>query len=197
MGLNAAKCVAWAKCKLLRNEVILVFGKENWWKYGLGKFTTSHRVRQNFTDFVFYFHITSSNRRKVHQALENAITRRTPCAVVVDVHRITFKSPSALNAATQQQKSDHVSIDLSTAKKNLLQIWWTRIRRISGRRVGESMCYKFIVCDRLLRIQSVLDPWLGSAISWQPVRVQFQYCFNPFGTLPSINNHSLHVLTNV
>lgn len=49
------------------------------------------------------------SRRKVLRVLVNATTRRTLCVVVVDGHRITFKSPSAPNADTQARNSVIVS----------------------------------------------------------------------------------------
>lgn len=67
------------------------------------------RRRTIFANFSTYF-LSPRYRRKVHQVLESAITRRTLCAVVVDVRLTTSRNPSALNAATQPPRSDHVSI---------------------------------------------------------------------------------------
>lgn len=49
-------------------------------------------------------------RRRAHQVLENDITRRTLCAVVVDVHRITFKNHNAPNVDIQLLRFVLVSI---------------------------------------------------------------------------------------
>lgn len=60
--------------------------------------------------FIMCFNgFISDYRRKVHQVLVNAEIRHTLCVGDVVAHRTTFKNRNVHNAATQQQKCDHVS----------------------------------------------------------------------------------------
>lgn len=67
-------------------------------------FATRYQAGRSVVDnFCVFF------RRKVLQVLVNATIRRTLCVVVVDVLRITFKSPSAPSVGTHARNSVIVS----------------------------------------------------------------------------------------
>lgn len=98
---------------ILRSSAVLRCAEPNvlnelWWQIW------NSDVDTNLCHLI-WIKITKNNsllfyRRKVHQALVNAIIRRTLCAVVADVPPTTFKSQHAPNVDIPLLSCVHVSI---------------------------------------------------------------------------------------